>query len=29
LEGDFDVLVDRVARNDDELISNDLVLRAR
>ena len=27
LEGDFDVIVDRVARNDDELISNDLVLR--
>ncbi|KUI36268.1 TetR/AcrR family transcriptional regulator [Mycobacterium sp. GA-2829] len=27
LEGDFDVLVARAARNDDELISNDLVLR--
>jgi AcrR family transcriptional regulator len=27
LEGDFDELVKRVARNDDDLISNDLVLR--
>jgi len=27
LAGDFDALVERVARNDDELISNDLVLR--
>lgn len=27
LEGDFDALVERAARNDDELISNDLVLR--
>jgi AcrR family transcriptional regulator len=27
LTGDFDLLVERAARNDDELISNDLVLR--
>jgi len=27
LEGDFDEIVQRAARNDDELISNDLVLR--
>jgi AcrR family transcriptional regulator len=27
LEGDFDVIVERAARNDDALISNDLVLR--
>ncbi|MCW2589881.1 MAG: transcriptional regulator, TetR family protein [Mycobacterium sp.] len=27
LTGDFDALVERVARNDDDLISNDLVLR--
>lgn len=27
LEGDFDVIVERAARNDDDLISNDLVLR--
>lgn len=27
LAGDFDELIDRVARNDDELISNDVVLR--
>jgi len=27
MEGDFDELVKRVARNDDDLISNDLVLR--
>ncbi len=27
LTGDFEVLVERVARNDDDLISNDLVLR--
>ncbi|MGV9801474.1 TetR/AcrR family transcriptional regulator [Mycobacterium sp. NPDC003449] len=27
LEGDFDVLVQRAARNDDDLISNELVLR--
>jgi AcrR family transcriptional regulator len=27
LTGDFDILVERAARNDDDLISNDLVLR--
>ncbi|MGJ6122425.1 TetR/AcrR family transcriptional regulator [Mycolicibacterium sp. Y3] len=27
LEGDFDVIIERAARNDNELVSNDLVLR--
>jgi AcrR family transcriptional regulator len=27
LEGDFDVIIERAARNDSELVSNDLVLR--